>query len=423
MAEKTVLRILLLEDDPDHAEIFRRYAARSERYRIKVTHVTTPEQALHQLSEGQYDVLFIDQRLGEAVTGLDVLKQIRAMGPEPPVIILTGMGDEQLAVEMMKSGATDYLLKDTFNREILERAIHYALAQHASAVERKLLEIQLMQAQKLEAIGRLAAGIAHEINTPTQFVGDNTRFLQESFSDLLRLLEKYGRLLAVAKSGAVPPELIEEIESLAQGADVEHLTDEIPKAIRQSLEGIERVAKIVHAMREFSHPGPVERTPSDINKAIESTITVSRNEWKYVAEMVTDLAPDLPPVLCIPAYFNEVILNLIVNAAQALAGVVGDGSNGKGRITVRTLRDGDWAEVRIADTGPGIPEEVRTRIFDPFVTTKEAGNGTGQGLAIARAIIVEKHGGAITFETESGKGTTFIVRLPLSDNSPQLEET
>jgi signal transduction histidine kinase len=281
--------------------------------------------------------------------------------------------------------------------------------------ERKRLEGQVVQAQKLEAVGQLAAGIAHEINTPIQYVGDNTRFLQDVFGDLNRLLGKHERLLQTVKAGTISGDIIQEVEDTAKEVDLGYLSGEIPKAIQQTLEGVERVAKIVRAMKEFSHPGTEVKTPVDINKAIESTITVSRNEWKYVAEMVTELDPFLPLVPCLPGEVNQVLLNMIINAAHAIADVVGDGSAKKGMIRVSTRRDGEWAEIRVTDTGSGIPEQIRTRIFDPFFTTKKVGKGTGQGLTISHSVIVGKHGGAISFETEIGKGTTFIIRLPLGE--------
>jgi PAS domain S-box-containing protein len=278
--------------------------------------------------------------------------------------------------------------------------------------ERLILETQLAQAQKLESIGQLAAGIAHEINTPIQYVGDNTRFLGDAFKDLVHLQEKYKDLLEAAKAGAVAEELIDRAESAMREIDLDYLMDEIPVAISQSLEGVERVAKIVRAMKDFSHPGAAEKRAVDINKAIENTIIVARNEWKYVAEMVTDLDLSLPLVPCRPDEFNQVILNIIINAAHAIAGVVGQEPAEKGRITVKTRKNGEAVEILISDTGGGIPEEIRSRIFDPFFTTKEVGKGTGQGLAISHAVIVDKHGGAIDFETEMGRGTTFIIRLP-----------
>ncbi|HKX30785.1 MAG TPA: ATP-binding protein, partial [Blastocatellia bacterium] len=197
-------------------------------------------------------------------------------------------------------------------------------------------------------------------------------------------------------------------------ADVEYLAEEIPKALQQSLEGVERVSKIVQSMKDFAHPG-TEKKPADINKAIESTVTVAMNEWKYVAELVTDLDPNMPLVPCLLSELNQVILNMIVNASHAIADVVGDGDHGKGTIRVSTRHDRGWAEIRISDTGTGIPEKVRDRIFDPFFTTKEVGRGTGQGLAISHSVIVEKHLGTIGFETMEGRGTTFIIRLPIKD--------
>ncbi len=280
--------------------------------------------------------------------------------------------------------------------------------------DRMILEEQLRQAQKLESIGRLAAGIAHEINTPTQYVGDNTRFLQESFVELRRVLKAHQLLLKAAREGSLTPELIAEVERTGEEANLEYLLAEIPEAIRQSLEGIERVAGIVRAMKEFSHPGVEGKTAVDINRALESTITVARNEWKYVAEVETDFAEDLPLVPCLPGEINQVMLNILVNAAQAIGEVMGRDSNReKGKIRVSTRRLGQEVEIRISDTGPGIPEEIRGKVFDPFFTTKEVGKGMGQGLAIAHHVVVEKHKGTITFETEVGKGTTFIIRLPV----------
>jgi PAS domain S-box-containing protein len=278
--------------------------------------------------------------------------------------------------------------------------------------QRKVMEAHLAQAQKLESIGQLAAGIAHEINTPTQYIGDNTRFLQDVFGDLDGLLERYATLLQATKAGMVTETLLQEIETAETSIDVAYLRQEIPQAIQQSLEGVECVATIVRAMKDFSHPGGAEKTAIDLNKAIESTITVARNEWKYVADMVTDLDPTLPLVPCFPGPLNQVVLNIIVNAAHAIADV---GRQEKGTITLTTRRDGDWAEVRVADTGCGIPASIRERIFDPFFTTKDVGKGTGQGLAIAHDVVVRQHAGTLTFETVEGCGSSFIIRLPLRE--------
>jgi PAS domain S-box-containing protein len=289
----------------------------------------------------------------------------------------------------------------------------------ADVTHRRSLESQLSHAQKLESIGQLAAGIAHEINTPTQYVGDNTRFLQDAFMDLAAVLGGYEQLLIAANDGSIPADLLAQVKEAAEKADLDYLLTEIPAAISQSLDGVERVSKIVRAMKDFSHPGTHEKTATNLNEAIESTITVSRNEWKYVAEMETDLDPSLPLVPCLPAELNQVILNMITNAAYAIGTVVGE-HGGKGTIHIATRQDGDWVEIRISDNGCGIPPDAQPKIFVPFFTTKEVGKGTGQGLAISHTVVVEKHRGTIHFDTMHGKGTTFVVRLPLKpDGHPE----
>jgi len=275
------------------------------------------------------------------------------------------------------------------------------------------IERQLIHSQKMESIGQLAAGIAHEINTPIQYVGDNMRFIRESLEGLMLLVNRYAQQL-----GSPPKswqERAEEIKSTIDELDLEFLREEIPKAIEQSLEGVGRVARIVLAMKDFSHPGNDEKTPTNINKSIESTMTVCRNRWKYVAELETDFQDDLPMVPCLIGEFNQVMLNIIVNAADAIACVVEDGGYDKGVIIITTKRDGEYVEIMVSDTGCGIPLENTDRIYDPFFTTKDVGKGTGQGLAISHDAIVNKHGGTIDLTTKPGQGTTFIVRLPIKD--------
>lgn len=281
------------------------------------------------------------------------------------------------------------------------------------SVERRM-QSELLEARKLESIGHLAAGIAHEVNTPTQFVGDNLQFLKGAVGELAALLAAYR---AAAEAGRGRPEFAETLaaaDAARQVSDMDFLLAEIPQAIDQSLEGISRVASIVSAMKEFSHPGSDEMSPTDLNHAIETTVTVARNEWKYVSEVVLDLDPGLPAVPCYPGQINQVVLNLVVNAAHAIEDRVGRASGEKGAITIATRQEGGWAEIRVSDTGKGIPPEIRGRIFDPFFTTKAVGRGTGQGLAVARSAVVDKHGGTISFQSEMGEGTTFLIRLPLA---------
>jgi len=285
--------------------------------------------------------------------------------------------------------------------------------------ERKIMEAQLGQAQKLESIGQLAAGIAHEINTPTQYVGDNTRFVKDSFDDIFGAFDEYKTLLEAVKSNAVSPEFLSRTEENIKRFDIEYLREELPQAAGQALDGVERISKIVQSMRDFAHPGATEMQSADLNRAIESTITVARNEWKYYADMETHFDSQLPLVPCLIGEVNQVFLNMIINATHAIQTANKNFPERKGKITVTTaLADNDWAEVRIADTGSGIPLQIQNKIFDPFFTTKEVGKGTGQGLAISHTVVVEKHHGSISFETQEGQGTTFIIRLPLGNNQP-----
>jgi len=281
--------------------------------------------------------------------------------------------------------------------------------------DRSELESQLRQAQKLEGIGQLAAGIAHEINTPTQFVTDNLTFLRDSWEASHELLNLYRRTIR-KNAGTLPPDVTAAIEEAEQGCDLDFIAAEVPHAIEQGLEGVRRVASIVRAMKEFSHPDSANKTAANLNQAIESTITVARNEWKYVAEIVTEFDETLPPVVCYPGDINQVILNLLVNAAHAIKEKIKEGE--KGRITVRTRSLGESVEISVTDTGTGIPEAIRTRVFDPFFTTKEVGKGTGQGLSLAHSVVVKKHSGRIWLETEPGIGSTFFIELPINRADP-----
>jgi PAS domain S-box-containing protein len=289
--------------------------------------------------------------------------------------------------------------------------------------QQQQMELQLRQAQKLEAIGQLAAGIAHEINTPTQFTEHNLRFIQESFPKLIQLVNSCESLLPAFKAGGISQEQLDSLQKAAGEADFKFLTEEIPTAIEEALQGTERISKIVRAMKEFSHPGTNNNRPepTNLNHAIETTITVARSEWKHVAELVTEFDPLLPLVPVFIGEFNQVILNLLVNASHAIAEASNGNKERKGIITVSTRHDGDWAEVRVRDNGNGIPEKIRHRIFEPFFTTKGIGKGTGQGLTLAHSVIAKKHCGDLRFETEAGKGTCFIIRLPLNP-SKQIPE-
>ncbi|MBC8025669.1 MAG: hypothetical protein H7Y89_06745 [Steroidobacteraceae bacterium] len=286
--------------------------------------------------------------------------------------------------------------------------------------DQRRLESDLAQAQKLESVGRLAAGVAHEINTPVQFVSDSVHFVREAMDDLTGIVDKYRELRTATQNpnpnGTNVAAAAKAAKEAEDEADLDYILENAPVALDRARDGLGRVAAIVRSMKEFAHPDRKEMAQSDLNQAISSTLVIASNEYKYVAEVETDLG-NVPLVNCYAGEINQVVLNLIVNAAHAISDVV-KGTPNKGKIRVATRVLGEQVEIAISDSGKGIPVDVRSRIFDPFFTTKEVGKGTGQGLAIARAVIVDKHGGTLHFETEVGRGTTFYIRLPINGPDP-----
>ncbi|MEW8507382.1 MAG: ATP-binding protein [Candidatus Thiodiazotropha sp.] len=276
--------------------------------------------------------------------------------------------------------------------------------------ERRTLERQLNQTHKMEAVGQLAGGIAHEINTPIQYVGDNLRFIKEGYEDIATLLEAYSALQEKAMDHPGLQDEVEKVRQTFEEIDLDYLDDEISSALEQSISGAKQVAQIVLAMKEFAHPGSKQMAMADLNRIVSNALAVCKNEWKYVADTELKLSDSLPEVKCMGGEISQVLLNLIINAAHAIEAAK---LEQKGSITITTIHDKDHVEVRVADTGTGIPKEAEESVFNPFFTTKGVGRGTGQGLAIAQDIVVVKHHGELYFETEEGSGTTFIMRLPV----------
>ena len=270
--------------------------------------------------------------------------------------------------------------------------------------ERKAAEQRMASGERLESIGRLAAGVAHEINTPIQYLNDSVSFISEGVTELLAYIDKLHAAMA-------PKAEADE--------DIEYLREELPPALTRVSDGLSRIAEIVRSMKDFSHADQNEMSQVDINRAVNSTLVIARSEYKMVADLETEFAT-LPAITCHGGQINQVVLNLVVNAAHAIADVTKD-SGGRGKITVKTAVVDDHVVISIADTGGGIPVQIRGNIFDPFFTTKEVGRGTGQGLSIARSV-VKAHGGALDFETEIGKGTTFFIRLPIAQSHEEFIE-
>jgi two-component system NtrC family sensor kinase len=373
--------------------------------------------------------------------GLETLERIWAVAPDTQALFCTGASLEVRELHA-RFGDSDAILvvKKPFSQVEIAQATHtlttkWRLQREAraqvgeleaavrvrtsqlEAANRRLaeelawrdrVETDIRVSQRLEAVGQLAAGIAHEINNPLQYVGDHLEFVNDSTADLLALV------------GRIEAHLIQDGDSEATSAarlvfdsiDVPYMTRELPGALEAIQGGIQRISSIVRAMKELSHPGTRDARVADINRALESALEISATSYRCVADLVKNLAP-LPPVTCFVAELGQVFLNLIVNAAQAMEGQL------RGKLAVTSAVDGDHIVISVSDTGGGIPAEIQQRIFDPFFTTKEVGRGTGQGLAIARAIIVDRHGGSLSFDSIAGQGTTFVIRIPISGPRPR----
>ena len=332
------------------------------------------------------------------------------LGVLEPQVLASGepVANQRLLLARVGSEAVSLLLS-VLPRRDEEGVVRGVIGVAADVSHVTTLEQQLSQATRLESIGQLAAGIAHEINTPVQYVSDNTRFMADTFGGVLMALRAAQQLAA---ESTLPPESLVGLRSALAAVDLEFIAEEIPSALGQSLEGLDRVAQIVRAMKDFSHPGQ-GRAAADLNRVVESTAQVSRNEWRYVATLDLDLSPEIGLVRCYQGELKQVLLNIVVNAAQAIAGErERTGGHILGSIEIRTERLPDVVRITITDDGPGMPDDVRRKIFDPFFTTKPVGKGTGQGLSMAYAIVVQKHGGTLTVSSTPGLGSTFTIDLP-----------
>ena len=281
----------------------------------------------------------------------------------------------------------------------------------AEATERVQYAARLAQSERLAAIGTLAAGVAHEIATPVQFVGDSVQFLRDAMTDLASVVAAL-RAVREAVTAARPADALAAVAAgVEEGADLEYLLEHTPRALDACRDGLDRVGAIVRSLKEFAHPQRSVMAAVDFNDVVSGTLTLARNEYKYIADLETDLDA-LPPVTCVAGAVSQLLLNLVVNSAHAVADVV-RGTGVKGAIRVSTRSDGDHVVLTVADTGTGIPAHVRPHIFERFFTTKAVGKGTGQGLSLVKSV-VDQHGGTIAVEGAEGTGATFIVRLPVA---------
>jgi two-component system, NtrC family, sensor kinase len=345
------------------------------------------------------------ERTEAELTAVDELSKVLAV--LEPVVLSTGLPAENQQVVLTVADRPACSLMLSVLPQIDDQGqVCGVIGVAADITHVTVLEQQLAQATRLESIGQLAAGIAHEINTPIQYVADNTRFVDESFEGVLAVVRAADDLVADQSPAGL------RLRAALAALDVDFLAAEIPHALSQSQEGLERVTEIVRAMKDFSHPGQ-GRVATDLNRAVDSTVQVSRNEWRYVAELELDLDPHLGQVPCFEGPLKQVLLGLVVNAAQAIdAERDRAGSQQLGKIRIQTRRLEDGVQITVTDDGPGMDDQVQRKIFDPFFTTKAVGKGTGQGLSMAYAVIVQKHGGTLTVSSVPGTGSTFTVYLP-----------
>jgi two-component system NtrC family sensor kinase len=475
MISGTDARILIVDDNPAIHEDFRKIlgAQESESQALddfeallldKSTAATIPATSFELVSAEQgeealrcvraavtanrpFALAFVDMRMPPGWDGLETIEQIWRVDPYIQIVICSAYSDYSWNDVRTRLGTSDSLLiiKKPFDSIEVVQSAHalttkWALARKLRAQidgletavasrtkdllqaneqladqmrQREKVEGELRLAQKLESVGQLAAGIAHEINTPIQYIGDNLTFLRESMHDLLAATSLVLETATAGRNEATAP-LIDRLVEITERADLAFLAKEIPSAVDSISVGIVRIAKIVSAMKELAQPGPREATAVDLPRALRNALEVTAASYRLIADVEADFA-ETPLVVCFASELNQVFLNVIVNAAQAME----DRPGQRGKLGVSTRVDGRDVVIAISDTGTGIPEANRDRVFDAFFTTKEVGRGTGQGLEISRSIVVDRHGGSLTFDSKLGVGTTFYVRIPIAGPGPR----
>jgi len=415
-------QFLHLEDNPIDAELIREKLEEIWPGCL-IEQVDTEPDFILALERGGIDLIIADYVL-PTFDGLTALNIVQQRFCHIPFIFVSGIMGEESAIESLKRGATDYVLKQRLTRLIpaVKRALTEVSERAASRKaeeDLKATQFQILQSDKMAAIGQLAAGIAHEINNPVGFVSSNLKTLTDYQMNLGQMISEYRNFidhLSQAKSTGLDDSEIDNLTASLQTKetelDISFILEDIPNLIRESCEGLDRIKQIVLDLKNFSHPGEDVLKLADINHNLDSTLNIVWNELKYKATIIKDYG-ELPQVNCYPQQINQVFMNLLVNAAHAI--------ENKGEIHITTRQSGNHVEIAISDTGQGIAAENLPRIFDPFFTTKAVGKGTGLGLNVSHNI-VKKHHGVIDVSSEPGKGTTFTVRLPItgpfSDNPP-----
>ncbi len=401
MTETTSTAILLIEDEDIVATYLESLLTENGDYIIK--RAACLEDARSQLAANDYQVILLDLNLPDS-EGLQTLKAVLATKTTAAIIIMTGTNDEDLAAKALQQGAQDYLIKGQSNNMLIIKSIRYALERKQFHDQLQLNHSQMLQSEKMASIGQLAAGVAHEINNPMGFITSNLHSLDKYISRLTDFMDLQAAALASHPDQNLQTELADQRRKMK----IDYIKEDLQDLINESLNGGQRVIEIVQGLRSFSRTDHGQYEKASINEIISDTIKIVWNELKYKTSLHQDFG-DLPLVPCFPHQLGQVIMNLLVNAAQAIAD--------QGEIRVKTTVANDKVTIAIADTGSGIAPDKVSQIFDPFFTTKEVGKGTGLGLSIAYDIITNKHHGTIDVASEVGKGTTFTITLPVSQEA------
>jgi signal transduction histidine kinase len=416
--------VLLVEDDQLQARVLRTLINHSTGGHFSLTRSRSIAQALECLGSASFSAVLLDLNLPDS-TGLKTLSQITESHPELAVIVLTGTDSDTLALESLKLGAEDYIVKGQLSGNQICRALSHAIERKKNQLEMKKLQNMLQQERRLEALGAIASGIAHEINTPLQFIGTNLEFIKEVFDLLEKCVEPINE---VPRTGRTSRKSIRTMRNMATSMTTDRmlaLRREVPCSLSEAVEGVRRVKKIINAMNIFARTAGPTKTAYDVNNAVRDALTITRHEWKHIATTELFLEENLPPVPCYPEELSHCLLNLIVNAVHAIADAkeLRNSNGDKGVITISTRRHEDAVEIRVGDSGTGIPENIQHRVFEPFFTTKKVGRGSGQGLSTVYQMIAQHMGGTVSFDSYADKGTVFKITLPLTSNDDDIEAT
>jgi signal transduction histidine kinase len=403
-------RLLVVEDSIPDAQLVELELRRSAP-EFTCRFVSTVQEAKLCAKTDRFDAILLDLQLPDS-RGLDTLVHIRQEFGRTPVVVLTGQVDMQLALASLRSGARDFLTKQELAQ--LEPTLRRVLAEADAEREKREHELALLRTLELESVERLASGLAHEINSPIQFVADNLVFLRKAFQLMLPAVAS----TAGSDTPASTPRIdgggdgdASRVRGRTEHAKLKYAMEQVPAAIEQALAGVSRVARLISTMRDHLGPPDGQCTRVDIRGLLESSLWRCRDHWQPIAEVNTDYAPDVPDLLAYPEQLGQAFVNVLINAAEAIRRRP---QRDRGSISICTRKVDESVEIRIGDDGPGIAVDDIGKVFDPFFTTKAVGQGTGQGLAVTHGVVVNKHGGTIRVTSEPGQGATFIVSLPLS---------